>query len=222
LYFLAKRLYGPRVGILAAMFSALAVMQIQQSHFYTTDNFATFFMLLTAYFAVEILVCDNRPTALVANNETGLTRPSISARLGAYFSHLFADRLFWFSAAFGFALGLAMSSKLTAFPLAIVLPAALAVRYFGGKDAEPAQAGLTSPHARRTFEGFLSKMFVFMVVGGLFAFLAFRVFQPYAFSGLGLNPKWLSKNSKPMRARMPGCCGICSGLSAPIFIHLTT
>ena len=56
LYFLVKRLYGPRVGILAAMFSALAVMQIQQSHFYTTDNFATFFMLLAAYFAVEIML----------------------------------------------------------------------------------------------------------------------------------------------------------------------
>ena len=35
-------------------------------------------------------------------------------------------------------------------------------------------------------------MFVFMLVGALFSFLAFRVFQPYAFSGLGLNPKWLS------------------------------
>ena len=46
--------------------------------------------------------------------------------------------------------------------------------------------------ARRSFEGFLAKMFVFMVVGALFSLLAFRVFQPYAFSGLGLNPKWLS------------------------------
>ena len=60
LYFMVKRLYGPRVGILAAMFSALAVMQIQQSHFYTTDNFATFFMLLATYFAVEIMVGRDR------------------------------------------------------------------------------------------------------------------------------------------------------------------
>ena len=29
---------------------------------------------------------------------------------------------------------MAMASKLTAFPLAIILPGALAVRYFGGKD----------------------------------------------------------------------------------------
>ena len=65
LYFMVKRLYGPRVGILAAMFSALAVMQIQQSHFYTTDNFATFFMLLAAYFAVEIMVGENRAAGTV-------------------------------------------------------------------------------------------------------------------------------------------------------------
>ncbi len=194
LYFVAKRLYGPRVGILAAMFSALAVMQIQQSHFYTTDNFATFFMLLAAYFAVEIMVCENRPVATVAD-ETGSTKYSFSMRLGAYFSRLFADRLFWFSAAFGLALGMAVASKLNAFPLAILLPGALAVRYFG----EPAQAGSASPVARRTFEDFLSKMFVFMVVGGLFSFLAFRVFQPYAFSGLGLNPKWLA-NIKEQQA----------------------
>src|SRR5512137_1916750 len=37
LYFMVKRLYGGHVGVLAALFSALAVMQIQQSHFYTTD-----------------------------------------------------------------------------------------------------------------------------------------------------------------------------------------
>jgi hypothetical protein len=78
------------------------------------------------------------------------------------------------------------------FPLAILLPGALAVRYFGGKDEEHAPDGSASPVARRSFEGFLAKMFVFMVVGALFSFLAFRVFQPYAFSGLGLNPKWLS------------------------------
>jgi YYY domain-containing protein len=191
LYFVVKRLYGPKVGILAAMFSALAVMQIQQSHFYTTDNFATFFMLLAAYFAVEIMVGENRPAGAAAD-QTMLEKSSISTRLGAYFSRLFADRLFWFSAAFGLALGMAVASKLNAFPLAILLPGALAVRYFGDRDKKGAPDGSASPIARRSFEGFLAKMFVFMVVGALFSLLAFRVFQPYAFSGLGLNPKWLS------------------------------
>ncbi len=55
LYLVAARLYNRRVALLAAIFSSLAVMQIQQSHFYTTDNFAVTFMILAAYFAVEII-----------------------------------------------------------------------------------------------------------------------------------------------------------------------
>ncbi len=125
-------------------------------------------------------------------DEATFEKSSIFQRLGASLSRFFADRLFWFSAGFGLALGMGMASKLTALPIAIILPGALAVRYFGGKDEEHATDGSVSPFTRRSFEGFLSKMFVFMVVGGLFSFLAFRVFQPYAFSGLRLNPKWLS------------------------------
>jgi 4-amino-4-deoxy-L-arabinose transferase-like glycosyltransferase len=135
LYLLVKRLYGPRVGILAAMFSALAVMQIQQSHFYTTDNFATFFMLLAAYFAVEIMVCDNHAAGMVTE-EAKKKKSSIVVRIGSDLSGFFSDRLFWFSVAFGLALGMAVASKLNAFPIAILLPGALAVRYFGGKEEE--------------------------------------------------------------------------------------
>ena len=200
LYFMVKRLYGPRVGILAALFSALAVMQIQQSHFYTTDNFATFFMILTSYFAVEIMVGGNRRPVADADQSAPVPSPdqetprkvSSSARLGAYISGLFADRLFWLSVAFGLALGMATASKLNAFPIAILLPVALAVRYFGKRDEEQKSDGSSAGVARPTFEGFLSRMFVFMLVGALFSILAFRVFQPYAFSGLGLNPKWLA------------------------------
>ena len=202
LYFLVKRLYGARVGILAAMFSALAVMQIQQSHFYTTDNFATFFMLLAAYFAIQILVGERRHAVAVVDEDKALPeteagletleKDTSPARKGTQFSAFFADRLFWWSAAFGLALGMAVASKLNAFPLAILLPIVLAVRYFGKKDEEHTKPGLTSAAPRRTFEGFIAEMFVFMLVGALFSLLAFRVFQPYAFSGLGLNPKWLA------------------------------
>ena len=54
LYLIANRIYGRKVALLAAAFSAVAVMQIQQSHFFTVDNFANFFMFLAIYFAVEI------------------------------------------------------------------------------------------------------------------------------------------------------------------------
>ncbi len=191
LYFMVKRLYGPRVGILAAMFSALAVMQIQQSHFYTTDNFATFFMLLAAYFAVEIMVgVDRLPEA--AADQVASKKIPFTSRLGSFFSDLFANHLFWLSVAFGLAFGMAVASKLNAFPLAILLPGVLAVRYFVKKDEGQKVGETASPAVHRSFEGFIAKMFVYMVVGAVFSLLAFRVLQPYAFSGLGLNPKWLS------------------------------
>jgi type III secretory pathway component EscS len=55
LYLLVSHLYGRRVGLLAALFSALTVMQIQQSHFFTVDLFANAFAMLTLWFAVAIL-----------------------------------------------------------------------------------------------------------------------------------------------------------------------
>jgi len=197
LYFIVKRRYGPRVGILAAMFSALAVMEIQQSHFYTTDNFATFFMLLTTFFAVEIMLGKERAPA--AETDQGSPQAHSSSQSRTSFSRLFSNRLLWLSAGFGLALGMATASKLTAVPLAILLPGALAVRYFGIQDKEKNPNALPSSGADPSFKDFLDKTILFMLVGALFAILAFRIFQPYAFSGLGLNPKWLA-NIKEQRA----------------------
>jgi YYY domain-containing protein len=198
LYFIVKRLYGPRVGILAAAFSALAVMQIQQSHFYTTDNFATFFMLLATFFAVEIMVRkdpaprEDQTSELLEGSQPSTPQPSSLARF-------FSNHLLWLSLGFGVALGMAAASKLTAAPLAVLLPGALAVRYFGKPKETNNPDAVPSPVAHSTFEDFLAKTFIFMVVGALFAILAFRIFQPYAFSGLGLNPKWLA-NIREQRA----------------------
>ena len=55
LYLIVSRMYGRRVGVLASLFSALTVMQIQQSHFFTTDLFVNAFAFLAIWFAVEIL-----------------------------------------------------------------------------------------------------------------------------------------------------------------------
>ena len=54
LFFCGKRLYGRRVGLLAAALSSLAVMQIQQSHFMTVDNFGVFFTMLALYATIRI------------------------------------------------------------------------------------------------------------------------------------------------------------------------
>src|SRR5215216_6504679 len=55
LYLLVSRLYGRRVGLLASLFSALTVMQIQQAHFFTVDLFVNAFAFLALLFAVAIL-----------------------------------------------------------------------------------------------------------------------------------------------------------------------
>ena len=55
LYLGVSRLYGRRVGLVASLFSALTVMQIQQSHFFTVDSFVNAFAFLAIYFAVSIL-----------------------------------------------------------------------------------------------------------------------------------------------------------------------
>ncbi len=52
-YLVAARVYDKRVGLLAAAFSAAAVLQIQQSHFFTMDTFANMFAFLAIYFAVR-------------------------------------------------------------------------------------------------------------------------------------------------------------------------
>jgi hypothetical protein len=54
IFLIGRRLFGQRVGLLAALFSALTVMQIQQSHFFVDPIFSTFFCLLALYWAVRV------------------------------------------------------------------------------------------------------------------------------------------------------------------------
>lgn len=93
LYLIGRRLYDWRVGLLAAVFQALAVMPIQQSHFFTMDNWAAAFVTLAVYAAV-------RAAGL------GELQPGWRWR-------------WWI--AFGLALGLAAASRVNVAPLAMVI-----------------------------------------------------------------------------------------------------
>ncbi len=177
LYLIVARLYNRRTALLAAVFSSLAVMQIQQSHFYTTDNFSTLFMFLAILFAVEILVYRKPGTAEDAFNPSILT-------------HYLGDPLFWYTVAFGVAFGMAVSSKLTAAPLALLLPGAFLLRSVRHAEDESVAADKFG----------LTKFWTYMVIGGFFAVLAFRIFQPYAFSGLLPSQAWIA-NIKEQRAQ---------------------
>ena len=98
-FFLGTRLFDRRVGLLAAAFSALSVLQIQQAHFFTVDTFTAFFMVLAFYFAAEISVSAGQ-------------RPRLSSYL-----------------LFGLTLGMAAASKINAVPIALTLPLAALIFY---------------------------------------------------------------------------------------------
>lgn len=178
LYLVANRLFHRRVALLASAFSALAVMQIQQSHFFTTDTTLVFFMSLALYLALEIALSSptsQQPTTI--NQQLLLT-------LG-----------------FGLALGMAMASKINAVALAVVLPLALWVR-----AARQVEDDL--PTLSRLGKGLLnlledSRVFLYLAAGAFATLLAFRIFQPYAFDGLGLNPLWV-QNLKELAAQSSG------------------
>ena len=52
-FLIGRRLYGRGVGLLAAFFMATAVMPIQQSHFYTMDNWAAMMTTIAIYMAIR-------------------------------------------------------------------------------------------------------------------------------------------------------------------------
>ncbi|HSB90889.1 MAG TPA: glycosyltransferase family 39 protein, partial [Anaerolineales bacterium] len=93
------------------------------------------------------------------------------------------DGLLWRYAVFGLVLGMAVASKISAAPLAgiVVLAAGFHV--------------LRAERSRRDDE--IVRGLIGVLLAAFVAFLAFRIFQPYAFSGPGFfglrpNPKWIS------------------------------
>ncbi len=58
IFFIGKKLFNDKIGLLATAFTGFAVLQIQQSHYYTVDTFATFFAMLAVYLAILIYKSD--------------------------------------------------------------------------------------------------------------------------------------------------------------------
>lgn len=248
-FLVAKRLYGKRVGLLAAAFSAAAVLQIQQSHFFTMDTFINFFTFLAFFFAVLVLTgkwpeekremeaaqqalatappspkwttenpasasaylagdiaAVRRPPSAIYRtpataspaSEAALNRQVAAVNLSPLAilqpQRFFRHPLFWPSLLFGLALGMAVASKLNAAPMAVALPAAMAIRIF---SLPPVQRN------KRAWEAIW-----FLALAAFVSLLAFRIFQPYAFTGPGffgvnINPQW-QDNIKSLRAQSTG------------------
>jgi len=198
-YLIGKHVYGRRVGILAATFSALAVLQIQLSHYFTMDTFTTFFSVLTVYFAVRVAMNpkeeleSNRGTNtssdeedveskedvvdphLVDNSGQTMTASSKSRNLKSGVKRIVFDPIFLFSIGFGVSLGMAAASKINAAPLAFLLPGAMLIRLSLFQDREP-----YSGKRPRSLD-----MLLYLVIAGIVSVIVFRIFQPYAFQGPG-------------------------------------
>ncbi len=171
------QLYGLMAGLLGAALSSLAVMQIQQSHFMTVDNFSAFFAVLAMTCAVQVArqPCLVRPAP--AGEETSRYIPyRINGRAVKWFIF------------FGISFGMALASKINLLPLggmiliAVFISAAdLKLRYRNDL----------------TRIGLLAGGLVLLSV--LVGLLTFRVTQPMSFRAaqgdttlltLRFNPDW--------------------------------
>ena len=192
IYVIVRRVYDKRVGLLAAAFSALAVLQIQLSHFFTVDIFANFFIWLALYFAVRVA----RDQLSVTSNQLSVTSgqsnntPASNSNFESAnqqspfpnFQSLISHPIFLPSTLFGVTSGMAVASKVSAGPIVLMLPVAMFI-YLSRVSVETRK--------QRALE-----VIGIMGIAGALSAIAFRVFQPYAFSGpgflnVGLNPLWL-------------------------------
>jgi hypothetical protein len=116
IFFIGTRLYNERTGLLAAALSSLAVMQVQQSHFMTSDNFAVFFTALAMLAATMVATSRAR-------------------------SHYAA--LLWY-VLFGVGLGMTVASRINLAPLAGLIAAAalIAISRREGLTAAGLRAGV--------------------------------------------------------------------------------
>jgi len=157
IFLIGSRLYNRRVGLLAAALSALAVMQIQQSHFMTADNIAGLFTALSMYFAVR-----------VAQAPTLAPSPARGAQAGIGWGRGWL----WY-ALFGVAFGMALASRINLLPLFGEILAAAFIAY-----ADPwlkAQSEKRDPFNLIVEAGWR------IALAGVLAFLVFRVTQPMSF-----------------------------------------
>ncbi len=193
-YAIASRLYDRRVGLLAAAFSAVTVLQIQLSHYFAPDTFLNLFTYLAIYFAVRVARQSwaerEEQGSDGASEENGEFEHSFTSRAQRFARHPY----FYLSIAFGLSLGSAVASKLNAYPVTFMLPAAFALTLVN----VPAEKRL-----RR-----IGRAMMYLSLAAVVSVLAFRLFQPYAFAGPGFfgvmpNPQWVN-NIREQRIQAGG------------------
>ncbi len=175
-YLLGTRLFNRKVGILGAAFSAFAVMQIQQAHFYTSDSFSTTFTTLALYFAVRLATQPLIDTAQIG-------------RVKWYQTESLRNSL-WF----GVAIGLAMACKINTALMAAMLPAAWFIYIMRHPESE--RVDLINTAIRDLAAGAISALLLFRIFQPY-------AFEGPGFFGLMPNDKWIA-NLRELSSQMSG------------------
>ncbi len=177
-----RRLYNRWVGLLGALFYALAVLPIQLSHYATVDAVTNTFAFLAVYAAVWALTRpDAAPEAAVSEAAAKRSFGTVLRELAPYLL-------------FGVALGAATASKINAVTLALVLILVEVSRLSRLPEPERQKAALIGLRN--------------LAVAGVVSFLVFRIGQPYAFNGpgflnMGINQGWWA-SLQSLRAQASG------------------
>lgn len=169
LFLIGRRLYNNWIGLMAALLMALAVMPIQQSHFFTMDNWAAALTTFTIYTAVRI---------------AGFGDINVKWQ-----------KRWWIL--FGVGLGLAVASRINVAPLALMVNVAgLLWLLRRGHSWASIKADITdtisqNPVAQLSDSGNLpsadiQRMIFGIALAAIVSFFAFRVAQPYAFADSAL------------------------------------
>ncbi len=176
-FLLGMLLFGRWTGLLASSLYALSVLPTQLAHFWTFEPYVVTFGVAAAVLSVLFIRAGSGGVV----GGPGRSRIRAEALATA-----------WIILALGLCLGLALASKVTAWPV-VVLPVIatgvriarrdlprLGLRY--GAQAMPRRGHWTTD---------LSLLCTALVIG----MLVFRVAQPYAFAGpdpwdMGINPQW--------------------------------
>lgn len=183
IFLIGLRLYNHRVGLLAAALSALAVMQIQQSHFMTADNFAGLFTALSMYCAVRAAQASDTLALPHSHAERPTPPQSVWAygRMGAWV---------WY-ALFGIAFGMALASRINLLPLFGEILVAAFIAY--------ADRWLKEQSEKRDPTNLLIEAGWRIALAGVLALITFRVTQPMSFRAetgdttiftIRPNPEW--------------------------------
>ena len=231
-YLIARRLYDRRVGVLAAAFSAFAVLQIQQSHFFTMDTFTAFFSMLTIYFVVRMAdektgESEEKMRIREAVLMQNVGEPTASTQEAAPTTH-HASRITHYELRITHSASQSTprASGLTHYvlrhmplaPLSLGFGLALGLAMASKINAAPLAFLLPVALLIRLYryppeeqKAQVRVVAAYLALAAVVSFLVFRIFQPYAFAGpsfFGLrpNPQWLD-NLRTLRDLVSGDIG---------------